>query len=110
MKIEVDDELIVKYLSGEVAPEEPMMLEEWLQNPVNQFHFARLQKIWNASYPGKSPRPVNVDKAWRSMSADMRGAQGRVKGKEFYQATFKVAASLFLLAIAGIILSKIFEK
>jgi transmembrane sensor len=110
MKIEVDDELIVKYLSGEASPEEAMMLDEWLQNPVNQFHFTRLQKIWNASYPGKSPRPLNVEKAWSSMSSTLINTRGASKRSGFYQATFKVAASLFLLALTGIVLYQISDK
>jgi ferric-dicitrate binding protein FerR (iron transport regulator) len=110
MRSQVDDELIVKYLSGEASPEEAMMLDEWLQNPVNQFHFTRLQKTWNASYPGKSPRPVNVDKAWSSISLDLRNTQDAAKRKGFYPAILKVAASLFLLALVGIVLYQLFDK
>ena len=107
MKIEVDDELIVKFLSGEASPEEAMALHDWLQNPVNQFHFNGLQKAWNASYPGKSPHPVNVEKAWNRMVQ----IKGDAKQKQLPRNSFfaprtflKVAASVvFLLALGAVI-------
>lgn len=107
MKIEVDDELIVKFLSGEATPEEAMALHDWLQNPVNQFHFNGLQKAWNASYPGKSPRPVNVEKAWSRMGHLKRDPeQKQLPRKSFFapKAFLKVAASVIFLSALGAVI------
>jgi ferric-dicitrate binding protein FerR (iron transport regulator) len=106
MKIEVDDELIVKYLSGEASPEEAMALHGWLEDPVNLFHFNGLQKTWNASYPGKSPRPVNIEKAWSNVEHMKRREERRtVTPIVFGQKTFlKIAASIILVVSIGVTL------
>jgi transmembrane sensor len=104
--IEINDELIAKYLSGEASPEEAMALDDWLQNPSNRLHFIEMQEMWEASFPSKSYRPVELEKAWAKVEEGKHGLAKTSGTKHISFNTnliFKVAASvLLILAIGGI--------
>ena len=102
-EIEINDELIAKYLSGEASPEEAIALDDWLQVPANRLHFRALQKMWEASFPSKSYRPVVVESAWANVEkrkhAGLKTAETRHLPKS--NAIFKIAASVLLILSFG---------
>jgi transmembrane sensor len=63
-EININDELIARYLSGEASPEEAMALSDWLDDPVNRSHFEGLQRAWNLMLAGKKSRSIDVENAW----------------------------------------------
>ena len=105
-EIDINDELIAKYLSGEASPEEAMALDDWLQKSSNRQHFIELQKMWEASFPSKSTRPIELDKAWAAIEQRKnKGSQPTTAKAISFRPNIllKVAASILLiLFFAGI--------
>ena len=103
-EIEITDELIAKYFAGGATPDEAMALDDWLQDPANRSHFAAMQKVWQESFPSKSPRPVDLQKAWQAVNR-RKAEIAQYAVTPFYQRTiFKIAASVLLMLAVGAIL------
>lgn len=104
-EININDELIAKYLSGEASPEEAMALDDWLQEADNRSHFEGLQYAWNTAVPRKSPRPLDVQKAWDVVDRRKNKQHTRKAGFSVTQKNaLKIAASIVLLVSSGLIL------
>jgi ferric-dicitrate binding protein FerR (iron transport regulator) len=105
-EIEINDELIAKYLAGEASPEEAVALDDWLQVSENRGHFRALQKMWEASFPSKAHRPVHLENAWAKV--EQRKHAGRetshTRNLAKSNAIFKIAASVLLILSFGGIL------
>jgi ferric-dicitrate binding protein FerR (iron transport regulator) len=104
---EIDDGLLVKYLSGEASPEEAMMIVDWLQEPDNKFRFKQFETTWNATAAIRKPE-FNSQKAWSKInngakiSSESLGKQMSVSwwsGK-----TFRIAASLLIVSASAVFL------
>ena len=87
----VDDDLIVKYLSGEATPEEAMALIDWLEVRENKLRFDELEATWNMANPSKQFRSVKKDVAWR-----------KVKPTRSIGFTIGIAASVGLFMVASV--------
>ena len=102
-EIEINDELIAKYLAGEASPEEAIALDDWLEVPANRMHFRALQKMWEASFPSRSYRPVHLENAWAKVEqrkhAGLKTPATRRLAKS--NAIFKIAASVLLILTFG---------
>lgn len=98
-EIEVNDELIAKYLSGEASPEEAMALHSWLAIPANRQRFDDMERVWTGSFPAKAPRKINAEGAWNSVIKTKTNPQnpGRYNN-ESRSNLFKLAASVLLIA------------
>lgn len=101
-EIEITDELIARYLHGEATPEEAIALHEWQEQPANQRHFEKLQNAWNSTYPSRTPRRVDPNRAWSKMTSVTDRAVIPIKDDEKY--SFKnrniwigIAASFLLI-------------
>jgi ferric-dicitrate binding protein FerR (iron transport regulator) len=91
MNITVDDDLIVKYLSGEATPEEAMALNDWLETPGNKRYFDELESTWNKTRPSIKVRAIDKDAAWRIVKP--------VRSLGF---SFGIAASVVLVLVASL--------
>jgi len=102
-EIEINDELIAKYLSGEASPEEAVALDDWLQVPANRLRFSALQKVWEASFPSKSYRPVNLERAWGNVEQHKHAGQKTPEARHHPKSNviFKIAASVLLILSFG---------
>lgn len=103
-EVEINDVLIAKYLSGEATPEEAMALDDWLQEPSNRLHFDDIQRAWDASFPDKASRPVDLGKAWADVAGNREGIHPKktTLNNLFEQKTiFKIAASIVFILIFG---------
>lgn len=96
--IVMNDALIVKYLSGEAAPEEAQALTDWIRQPDNRIHYERLASTWNATHP-KKPGRVSKEDAWKKLTNEVIEIR-----KQRYPGFFKqkwmalgIAASLLLV-------------
>lgn len=104
-EIVVDDAMIARYLGGEATPDEAIALDNWLDDPVNKLQFNELKDAWNASYPTKMPRVIDVAKAWNGLESRQKDIKTKPKQIQFFEKkAFKVAASLLFIASVGLIL------
>ena len=90
--IVVDDHLIARYLSGEAQPEEAEALIDWLEEPVNQEYFEKIQATWHLTWPSKGNVLFDRESAWDVLQRDVRPAS---KGLSF-NVWHKVAAALVI--------------
>ena len=59
------DDLLVKYLLGEVTNEELILVENWIrQSEVNRKHFEHFKLIWQESKKLEAKSNIDVDAAW----------------------------------------------
>ena len=102
-EIEITDELIARYLTGETSPEEAIALQEWQEQNENQKYYKKFESAWHDAYPAKRPRLINKEIAWEKVSHQL-SLQG--KEKSFfvtYGSTLKIAASIiFILGLSAI--------
>lgn len=96
-EIEINDNLIVRYLTGEASPEEAMALDNWLQEPANKRHFKEIENSWNVMYPGRTPRKINLSDAWRAFDDHKDNLEiSRKRNPIFTKNAIKIAASVIL--------------
>lgn len=100
-EIPVNDELIVRYLTGEAGPEEAMALEDWLQIKDNRVYFESLQSAWHKTLPLKNLRPVNKEKVWTALQNQLKTTEGPKGISKRYGLYLKIAATVLLLIITG---------
>jgi transmembrane sensor len=106
-KIEINDAVIAKYLTGDASPEEAMALDEWIQDPANKLHFTEMQRAWDATFPRRLYRSIDVENAWSAMSRNKNGAVSTTKHTiAFFSARLliKIAASILIVFTVGLIL------
>jgi transmembrane sensor len=103
-EIEINDGLIARYLAGEASPEEAIALQDWLEDPVNKPHFTALQDIWHASFPGRSPRPINVEKAWEIVNHEKKRIPKNHSAPVLRKTFLRSAAVILMLVTFGILL------
>jgi ferric-dicitrate binding protein FerR (iron transport regulator) len=102
-EIEMNDELIARYLSGGASPEEALALEEWRQEPSHNIHFEELEAAWNRSAAKKKP-VFNSYQAWNKIEASMvKEPQPQGKVRFMSKVAWRVAASL-VIAVASVVL------
>lgn len=97
-EIEINDELIARYLAGEATPGEAMTLDSWLQEPANRLHFNEIEKAWTMSHPAKAPRKINLTDAWSTF--DNRKSNLEISHRRnnvFLKNSLKIAASVILV-------------
>jgi transmembrane sensor len=105
--IEINDELIARYLAGEAAPEEAIALDDWLTNPVNRSYFEDMKRVWSAAYPQKKSRNVNQGEAWAKINKETSRQNQSEKSRQsvfMSRYTLRVAASITLLITASVII------
>lgn len=98
------DDIIIKYLAGELSPNEKGELEQWLaDNPDNQVQMDKWQRIWKDSEIEVEEFAPDVDAAWSRVSKniDLMGSfseallEPRIK---------QVSLTTFILRIAAVLL------
>lgn len=99
--IVITDERIAAYLAGEAAPEEAMVLQEWLLVPANKKHFEKLEATWYATYPSGKPRAINRSSSWEKVRTSIQASPSAPRYFS-WDLVLKAAASLLLLTAAGL--------
>jgi transmembrane sensor len=73
--IQINDELITKYLTGEASPEEAIALHDWLETPANFQKFEALERAWEFSHPRQRFAKINQKQAWQTIQGNLRFKQ-----------------------------------
>ncbi|HKZ37034.1 MAG TPA: FecR family protein [Chryseolinea sp.] len=107
-EIEVNDELIAKYLTGEATPDEAIAVHDWLNVPANRLYFKKLQHAWTATFPSKRALYIDSDSAWRKIDKQRKDETQPVRRSVLFskpsQILFRIAASIVLVLTFGLIL------
>src|SRR6266550_3406405 len=103
--VNVSDELIVKYLSGEASPDEALKLMDWINQPENLLHFKQFESAWNIVRQEQVPT-FNPDAAWNkfqnTIHAPAKSKEGRIRSI-FSPRTLLIAASLFIAVASSVL-------
>lgn len=95
----IPDELLAKYLLGEISGTEKSRVEDWLkQSGGNKKYYEQFRQIWNKSSKLSIAANVNEDEAWSRFKE--RTAQYEAPRSSSFN-WLKIAAVLVLLAGAG---------
>lgn len=96
--IQVDDELLAKYLSGEASPEEAMAVDDWADaSGSNRALFDQAMKLWEQTSPGNTWQLP--DKL--AVLAGIRKTQKPVKIVSVNRCRWSAAAAVLLLLTAA---------
>ena len=77
----IDAELVGKYLAGEASPEEAMMLDEWLADPVNKQEFDKYAKLWPLVNPLAEPQVPTSEQAWPELQNAINTSRKSLTGR-----------------------------
>jgi transmembrane sensor len=107
-EIEVNDDLIAKYLTGEATPEEAIALHDWLKVPANQLYFKKLQHAWAATFPSKGAPYIDSNSAWRKIDKQRKYETQPVRRRVLFskppKTFFRIAASVVVVLTFSFIL------
>ena len=110
------DNLIAKYLAGEISPGEEQLLWEWVDNaPGNRKYFEDFQYVHNKSAVAHRYVRVDAEKAWNSLSDKMdkipaaKPASAH-KVRLLENPWLRIAASIVILAGISILLYRYISR
>ena len=76
----MNDELLVRYLLGEITPEEQATVNEWIgENDANRRYFEQFQLIWDKSRLLAATSTVNENAAWLRFQQRINNNTGPVE-------------------------------
>jgi ferric-dicitrate binding protein FerR (iron transport regulator) len=104
--IQINDELIARYLVGEAAPDEAIAFDDWLADPANRSHFEAIKEVWQATHPHKQFRQVSGNNAWSKINLEINAGSLSKKTKPFISPgrfALRIAATLALFITAGLV-------
>lgn len=101
-KTDVDDELIVRYLSGDADPDEALAVANWLRVEENRSHFSEFATTWRQA-AGETANLPDKAGAWERVSAGLHSTvdRGSRSGSRRKMLLGSAAAALFAIAIAS---------
>lgn len=92
-------ELITRYLSGEISPDEEQQLNAWLESgEENRKLFGEYKTIWEKMNRVGSVATINLDAEWNRLESRMKG---KSRSMTFYASRIAVAAMLVMALTFG---------
>lgn len=102
MNININDDILHKYLAGNATVFEKVALKEWLKLPENENHFFEVLYHWEQQHPQFTP---DVEKALAAhfdrMNITRCAADEQVLVRKLVWSRWAVAASMVLLIVLG---------
>lgn len=106
-KIEITDELMTRYITGDASPDEALALSDWLSVAENRKQFDQLEAGWLQALPAGKPA-FNKTNAWRAVSdkmiQDTTDVKTRTLARPNIGLILKIAASLLLIGVVALFL------
>lgn len=99
--MEMNDDLLISYLLGEVTPEEWKRVEEWKQeNPSHQHRFEQFLVIWERSSKLGFEGEIDAHASLKRLKEKAAGQKARQPKMTVMRRTYwlKIAAAVFLIA------------
>ncbi len=98
------NDLIIRYLSGEVTPDEIKLLEHWvLENPDNKKLFNQYRVSWNLANTTKNNNQIDVNAEFNKLSNKLFKQEPEIKiqSRKSNKLFLKIAASIIFIAISA---------
>ena len=110
------DNLIARYLAGEITPGEELVLWEWIDNaPENKKYFEDFQYVHDKSSVAHRYVRLDVDKAWDVLSGKMDNIQtnknvAESKTRILSNPWIRIAASVIILLGISLLMYRHFSR
>ena len=105
----MNDELIIRYLSGDTSAEEERTVLAWIgQSPENEKHFQVSRKVFELAkkhYTTQGPQglPINVDQEWNQFVDNIDNKKTRTLPQPAQTTWMRMAAALLIALMSGAI-------
>lgn len=99
-KVEINDELLARYLTGDAEPEEAVAVTDWLAVAGNRTYFEKLETTWHATVGQARPRFSKAE-AWKQVSAGIEVPAESVHPRKQSYWPLSIAAAVLLLALSA---------
>ncbi len=99
-ELNVNDELIIKFLAGEASPEEALALMEWLEVEDNKRWFEEIRTVYQFTQPEDPALQINADKAWGNIK-NRTTLEAPKRIWYFHRLVPTMAALLIVLLLGG---------
>lgn len=100
------EDLILRYFTGKISPEESKRLKHWLKDSQNRQHFKEVQGIWEFSDTSVDSQMFDTEKGWARFSTWMV-MQKKGFGyfpKSTFNALWQVAATVVIILSVSFLL------
>ena len=110
----MQDELIIRHLTGEASAEEEKQLQLWMaQLPENEKYYEELKKVFELSANhfaknSKQPVDINVDQEWNTFVATISKKETPIRTLNLEKSSrswLRLAAALLLIAASGFVIN-----
>ena len=105
----IDDQTLIRFITGEVTQDERIQVERWLQTDSdNQTHFSKLELLWNKSKSVGVFDQIDADKNWDQVRATLGIGESK-KAKQVFMLPrlMRYAAAVLLLAAVTVLVFKL---
>ncbi|MEO8471599.1 MAG: FecR domain-containing protein [Chryseolinea sp.] len=103
-KIDITDELMTRYITGDASPDEALALSNWLSDEENRRQFNQLEKAWLQALPASKPA-FNKSDAWGILSKRINhgSSEGKIRPLTIPNIGLflKIAASFLLVGLTA---------
>lgn len=97
----INDELIVRYLTGDADPDEAVAVADWLKVEENRAYFSEFAATWRQAAGEKELRP-DKPAAWKRVSEGLHiPASQATRGRSLSTVLLGIAAVLLAVAMAS---------
>src|SRR5690242_3960966 len=100
-KIEINDDLIARFLTGDALPEEAIAVTDWMRDARNRDHFEQMEATWRQTAAVALPK-FDKASAWKKVSNNVHMppvTKGPVRTRSLWP--FGIAASLLVVALSA---------
>ena len=104
----IEDDLLIRFVQGDVAPEEQALIENWLSDAEeNQKYFDKLKTVWKGAESIRVFDQIDVDKNWAEVKAKLN-LDDNQKSKQVFMLPklMRYAAAIVLIAAATFLITK----
>lgn len=96
------DDLLIRYLAGEVTEAESVQVNNWRgESPANELHYNQLLRIWDGSAELRPALPSDEDQAWQRLQLKLH-PQPAVTAAKPSSFNWRVAAGIILVLTAAL--------
>ncbi|HWB25877.1 MAG TPA: FecR domain-containing protein [Chitinophagaceae bacterium] len=107
---DINDDLLVKHLTGETSGEETVQVEEWLQAAEgNRNYYDGLIRIWEESLKLAAGVDADENEAWQKLRTRFTAGEPQrlhtpARSTPLLKNLRRVIAAVFFLAVAGVVI------
>src|SRR6188768_1002232 len=99
--MEINEDLIVRYITGDAEPEEALIVAEWLNVPENRAYFDQFEAAWRQSAALEQPL-FGKAAAWNRVSAGLHiPAESTAIIRTYSLWPIGIAAAVLVLAVSA---------